>query len=76
MLVLAEPHGGSQLYLCDGITSRPVSHTDADAIAYMASKGTFTLAKGAPGPEWREFDYGQWVRLGWSEGGFGVLVTP
>lgn len=62
--------GGGQLYLCNGIESRPISQADAANLFYLAKQGTISLATGMPGAEW---DATGRIRTGWNEATYGPV---
>lgn len=77
----------SPMYLCDGMTSRPISQGDASTVLYCASSGygaLYDLRRGDPNKnpqagshEWADFA-GQRaaVRINWGPAYCGVVGTP
>ena len=62
--------GAGKLYLCDGMTSRPIQASNVNDIKYLASQGLMTLGHGSPGAEWDSSGY---IRTGWNEAEYGTL---
>jgi hypothetical protein len=61
--VIARDNHTGQLYLCDGMTSRPVTDTDVINIRTLAGEGLFGLTNGGA------------TRDGWGPGAFGPVAT-
>lgn len=69
MLIAKKPVTG-ELYLCDGIWSRPIPQASVGDIIYLAQQGLLQLGAGTPGAEW---DSTGRIRLGWNEADFGIV---
>lgn len=69
-MLIAKDGATGQLYLCDGLTSRPINASALGDLMYLANQGLVTLGRGTPGPEW---DSSGMIRLGWAEASFGTV---